>query len=103
MVTDLATAWRPFEPGIDKPEPEEAGVVPCAACSDDLQTPHADGLWYDGDALKCEGCGAVNHISFDGEDDGVYVSFYDCKHGKRDDEACDECELEFGDGVGEVA
>jgi hypothetical protein len=58
--------------------------------------------WYhDEDRLKCEDCGATNHVSVD-EDGEAYVSSYDCVHGKGDAEACDVCEIEHGGGVGEA-
>jgi hypothetical protein len=75
--------------------------LPCAACGSDVPTPLEGGYWQDGAELTCTDCGAVNHVSCD--EDGVVFSFYKCRHGKRDDEACDLCEIEDGSGVGEVA
>lgn len=71
----------------------------CLCCGLELPgTTDPKRLYDDGEELKCEDCGARSVISID-EDDGAYLSYYVCVHDKRDDEPCDLCESDLGDGV----
>ena len=69
--------------------------IECHPCGREIATPHADGLYYDGDELPCE-CGAVSIVSCDAETD-PYVGSYRCKHGISEWDGCDACDHEDND------
>jgi DNA-directed RNA polymerase subunit RPC12/RpoP len=104
-VTNLATAWRPFEPCLESMPPSTP--FDCACCGLENDVPGAE--FSDSDYFTCTDCGARSFFTVDIEydDDGediseVYVGHYECKHSKHEEDACDLCEIEFGGGVGEV-
>jgi hypothetical protein len=84
---------------------DEVQMLDCGLCGSAIvsSTPGLLPGWYsDGESITCGDCHAVNHVSCDSETE-PYVSYYDCRHGKPDTDACDLCEIEEGGGVGEVA
>lgn len=74
----------------------------CDACGFDCSKP--DSLYHEDEEITCPHCGAVNTVSISelGDDVDVYVSSWRCVHGVPGDNACDQCEIEHGGGVGEV-
>lgn len=81
------------------PEPT---LLECDLCGAELlgKDPRP-GYYGDGEELKCTDCGAIMHVSCDGESDH-YVNGYVCRHGMDDETQCDLCEIQDGSGVGET-
>ena len=63
----------------------------CPVCGLPVESIRSDGLYCDGDQIKCE-CGTIVVISVDAEQEEVWIQRYICKHGKEEEEPCPECD-----------
>lgn len=71
---------------------ESYSLLDCGNCGFAISGADPRPGWYlDGEDVTCADCGTVNGISCDSEE-SPHVSHWTCKHGKDDEEPCDECE-----------
>ena len=66
----------------------------CGQCGATCVPSDDAGMFWDGKEHRCEECGALNAVNYDGEDD-VWCDWI-CKHGIDQDDPCPECDAEEG-------
>lgn len=78
---------------------DDVRYLDCGNCGAEIVGSHPRAGWYsDGEDIVCPDCGTTNTVSCDDETD-PYVGHWTCKHGKHDEEPCDQCEIENGVAV----
>lgn len=75
----------------------------CASCGQTFNAARLDGLVHENDEFTCDDCGAVNVVSFDGDE--AHVGHWRCKHGTSGDDGCRDChdEMMLDDGIRALA
>lgn len=70
-------------------------MIACGQCGRAMPSLHRDGLYHEGEPLRCR-CGAVHEITVDDSRDPpvAYVREWRCKHGIDGDVTCEECAAE---------